>query len=293
MKTHRPIVIAALVAMLCTAGTAGGASSVTRSLPEANVGVQVAVADLVLPGAELEPVPVDDATPVIIRVDAVSPHGSDLRYDLVCSGLEPGEFDLRRFLRRKDGSSTDDLPELLFRVNGLLPPGQMEPHPLQAARLPWLGGYRSLLLMGGLLWSAALVWLLMPRKPQRAPESQQAAAPETLADRLRPLVTDAIQGRVSPARLAELERALVQYWRRRLSLDGLSPAESIAALRAHPEASPLLVQLESWLHRPGGDRQININELLEPYRNVSPDDLHALTCGERVSAPPVLVGESA
>ncbi len=95
----------------------------------------------------------------------------------------------------------------------------------------------------------------------------------SLADRLRPLVTEAMAGRLAPAKLAELERALVSYWRRRLNLESLTPVEAIARLKAHPEASPLVTQLENWLHRPAGDRNVDVALLLEPYRNIAPDAL--------------------
>jgi hypothetical protein len=101
-------------------------------------------------------------------------------------------------------------------------------------------------------------------------------------------------GRLPPAKLAELERALVQYWRRRLNLDDLSPVASIAELRRHPEANPLIRQLETWLHRPGGEQTVDINELLEPYRNVSPDDLPTMKDGSAgVASSPMLIREPA
>jgi hypothetical protein len=86
-------------------------------------------------------------------------------------------------------------------------------------------------------------------------------------------VTDAVAGRLAPAQLAELERALVSYWRRRLSLEDLTPVEALSQLRAHPEASPLVTQLETWLHRPAGERNVDVASLLEPYRNIAPDVL--------------------
>src|SRR5262249_42530154 len=157
--------------------------------------------------------PLTDKSQVVIRIDKVYPHGSAFRYDLICYGLEPGEYDLRQFLRRKDESTTDDLPVLTFKVNSLLPAGQIEPHGLSFVSLPWLGGYRLLLAAGGLLWAAGLIWLVYPRRKAAAANAAAAARPLSLADRLRPLVTEAMAGRLSPAKLAELERALVSYWR--------------------------------------------------------------------------------
>lgn len=234
----------------------------------------VQIEQLVLPGPELEPLPVTDKTPVVIRIDAVYPHGTDFRYDFVCYGLEPGEYDLRNYLRRKDGASASDLPALPFFVQSQLPPGQIEPNELSFGALPWLGGYRLMMIAAGVIWVAGLIWLVYPRrKPAAAVDTGPATAPVTLADRLRPLVTDAIAGKLSTARLAELERALVSYWRRRLCLGDVSPGEAISRLRHHPEAGPLISQLEAWLHRPAGSQPVDVNALLEPYRNVAPEEL--------------------
>jgi hypothetical protein len=234
----------------------------------------VQIEQLVLPGPELEPLPVTDKTPVVIRIDAVYPHGTDFRYDLFCYGLEPGEYDLRNYLRRTDGASASNLPALPFFVHSQLPLGQVEPNKLAFGTLPWLGGYRLLMIVAGVIWVTGLVWLVYPRrKPAAAIDAGPVVAPVTLADRLRPLVTDAIAGRLSTARLAELERTLVSYWRRRLGLADLAPVDALARLREHPEASPLIKELEAWLHRPAGSREVDVNVLLAPYQNVAPAEL--------------------
>ena len=97
-------------------------------LGSATVGMPVSVHDLVLPGGELEVVPPSDATPVIVRLDAVRPHGAHFRYDFSWYGLEPGHYELADFLRRKDGSPAADLPQLTLEVRSLLAPGQVQPH---------------------------------------------------------------------------------------------------------------------------------------------------------------------
>lgn len=237
------------------------------------VGLPVEISDLVLPGTELEPVPITDETPVVIRIDAVYPHGTEFRYDLVVYTLEPGEFDVCDYLQRKDGSGTDDLPAVTLSSESLLPRGQIEPHALKSRALPWVGGYRLLMVLAGVVWIAGLVWILYPKRKAAGVGVESSAEPVSLADRLRPLVVDAVKGRAEPARLAELERALVRYWRRRLQLEDVTPGEALARLREHEEAGALITQLENWLHRPAADEAIDVNALLAPYRDVSPDDL--------------------
>ncbi|MFO0842534.1 MAG: hypothetical protein U0797_09085 [Gemmataceae bacterium] len=110
---------------------------------------------------------------------------------------------------------------------------------------------------------------------RRRVREREAARPRSLADHLRPLVEDAVTGRASPGRLAGLERALITYWGRKLELSQERPVDALAELRRHPEAGPLLVRLESWLHRPGRPDTIDVGALLEPYRHLPPDALEA------------------
>jgi len=260
--------------LLVAAGIPISAYSQTPKLAPSSVGVPVAVDQLVLPGPELEPIPITDKTPVIVRIDRIFPHGTAFRYDVVYYGLEPGEFNLSQFLKRKDGSQAADLPAVPIQITSLLPPGQVEPSSLSFARLPWLGGYRGLMILVSVLWIGGLIWLLWPkRKRATVRQADSGAEAITLADRLRPLVSDAMAGRLPPERLAELERALIVCWRRRLGLADAPPAEALAQLRAHPEASPLMTQLEIWLHRPPGGEAVDINALLKPYQNIAAHEL--------------------
>ena len=234
----------------------------------------VKIEQMVLPGTELEPVAVTDKTLVVIRVDAVYPHGTAFRYDLVCYGLEPGAYDLRKYLQRKDGSSVDELPAIPFEVEARLPAGQMQPHPISYSAIPWLGGYRLIAAVVGGLWIMVFLWLIFPKsKKPSGVDTAVTEKPISLADRLRPLVIDAMAGRLAAAQLAELERALISYWRRRLKIENLSPVEAIARLRSDREAGPLMQQLENWLHRPGGTGNVDLHALLSPYQNIAPDAL--------------------
>src|SRR4051794_25995117 len=89
---------------------------------QTTVGMPARIDQVVLPGPELEARPLDDPRgPVVLRVVDTYPHGTAFRYDLVYYALEPGTFDLKDYLRRKDGSSTAGLPSLKVTVDPLLP----------------------------------------------------------------------------------------------------------------------------------------------------------------------------
>jgi hypothetical protein len=180
-------------------------------------------------------------------------------------GLDPGTFDLKDYLKRKDGSSTADLPALQVEIRTLLPPGQVQPHELTASAGPALGGYRFWLVVGGVVWGVGLLAIVFVGRQRRRAGADTTSRPVTLAARLRPLVEQARVGALSIAERAELERLLLTFWQRRLGVAEARPQEVFATLRQHAEAGPLLVQLERWLHRPGAADNVDVATLLAPY----------------------------
>jgi hypothetical protein len=241
--------------------------------PETTVGMSGRLDGVVLPGPELEAKPATDRkAAVALRVAAVYPHGTAFRYDLEYSGLEPGTHDLRDYLRRKDGKPLDGVPPLTVKVNPVRPPGQVEPNKLEIETGPRLGGYQLLKIGFVVLWIVGLFVLVLsfffPRRRKKAAVSDR---PVSLADRLRPLVEKATAGCLSQAELAGLERGLLAYWRKRLRLEAVEPGAAIEAMRKHPEAGPLLAQLEAWLHRPGPPEPVDVPRLLAPYRDLPPE----------------------
>ena len=104
---------------------------------ETAVGMRGRIEQLVVPGSELEVKPLDDPrTPVVLRIVAVYPHGTAHRYDLEYWSLEPGTFDLRDYLRRKDGSTMENVPALRVEFASVLPAGQVLPNKLESRSSP-------------------------------------------------------------------------------------------------------------------------------------------------------------
>ena len=257
----------ALISVVCLWFCVAGVLGARAAGPSPNVGMEGQV-EIALPGTPLEARPVDMRSKVLLRVAGTRPHGDLIAYDLRYVGLEPGEYDLRDYLVRADGSPTNDLPSIPVRVGGLLPnkhDGYLIPQP--AAPIPYLGGYLSLLMLLAAGWVLALVPLLLLGRKWKKKAPLQSAMPEpTLADRLRPLVERAAAGTLPPDGQAQLERLLLSYWRERLDLRETDLVQSVIRLRAHPEAGALLRQLESWLHRPPGSSMVDVRAMLEPYR---------------------------
>jgi hypothetical protein len=58
----------------------------TKESPEpvSSVGMQNEILQVVIPGSELKVIPLDDRkTPIVLRIKAAWPHGSEFRYDFV------------------------------------------------------------------------------------------------------------------------------------------------------------------------------------------------------------------
>jgi hypothetical protein len=243
----------------------------------ATVGFPTRLEGIVLPGPELETRPLDRQAPVVLRVEAAYPHGTAFRYDLVYYGLEPGKYDLRDYLQRKDGTRASDLPSMEVEITSLLPPGQVQPHGLASRRSPFLGGYRTMLWIGGVLWAIGLAAILLVGRRKRRSADGEGDRRLTLAERLRPLVEGAMAGTLSTSQRAELERTLLSFWRQRLALGDLKPGEAFAMLRRHPEAGSLIQRLELWLHHPAPPGSVDIAALLAPYQDA--DAIAELTQG--------------
>ena len=257
--------------------------------PSSTVGMPAVIRDLVLPAPELEAAPRKPEDRVVVRILATSPHGTAFRYDLEFWGQEPGEHDLSGYLRPKPGTQSAEgavpvvLPPVLVEVRTLLPPGQVEPHAPVPGAVPALGGYRALGIAAGVLWLLGLFAILFVGRAHRI-EAAERARPPTLAERLRPLVERALGGELTRQDRAALELGLVAYWRQRLGLEEETPAAALARMREHAEAGPLLTSLEEWLHNPAPAREVDLTELLAPYRDLPADAIELPLEGEAGAA---------
>ena len=225
---------------------------------------------LLIPGTLLEARPVEPKARLLLRIADARPHGTLFDYDLRYIGFVPGEYDLRDYLIRKDGSATNDLPNIPVLVAGVLPAQHRGELVAQDVRpLPFLGGYKVALFTVTIVWALVFVlWWANRRKPKLVETPPASARPLTLADKLRPLVAQAVDGNLSRDDQAQLELLLLGHWRNRLGLRDASMVEAVQQLRQHPEGGVLLRELENWLHRPRGVAKVDVNALLAPYRDV-------------------------
>lgn len=254
-------------------GTSPAAPGLERAVATSSVGYPVRIDQLLLPGSKLISRPLESReAPLVIRVLDGFAHGDGYRYDLEVTGLDPGRHNLCAGLVREDGTSSADLPPVWIEITSQLPPGQVKPHELAPAPPAVSGLYTGLLIAAGGLWLLGLAGILFWGRGKEYQLSRQRRE-VTVADRLRPLLEQAAQGELTGTDRAALERVLLAFWRKKLRLESLSPAELYPQLLRQPEANQLLGQLERWLHAPAGDQEVDWQELLAPYRAMNLSEL--------------------
>ena len=138
------------------------------------VGMWGRIEGLVIPGPELAAKPLEDQKrPIVLRVVAVYRHGSAHRYDLAYYGLEPGSYDLRESLVRKDGSPTKGLAPISVTVLPSYPEADRRTvKDLGSDMIPSVGGYAGRMIVLGVLWVIGLLALPeLGRLPYRSATS--------------------------------------------------------------------------------------------------------------------------
>lgn len=224
---------------------------------------------IIIPGTELEPKPLpDEISPMVLRIVQTYPHGDYMRYDISFFGRIPGRYDLRDYLQRKDGSGMDDVQAIPVSVVPMRPLGDLVRPDVELKKTPRVGGYTLLMFLIGALWVIGLLVMIFGFRKKSPEQQTQFVQPVTLADQLRPLVTQAQSGELSKDGQASLERTLLKVWRKRLGLENADSADAIIQLRKHEEAGGLLRELEKWLHKPGESEEVDVAELLKPYEKL-------------------------
>ena len=244
---------------------AGNLRAADEAVPSQRVGLPLKITEVYIPGGEVKAKPRRDRQPpLMIRIVEGRPAKDGGRYDFEVQGLEPGRYNLVDFLEVPPGTA---IPPIPLEITAELPPGLVHPHATEKGELPEMGGYRTTMIVLGSLWVVGLGGILLWKKNRAADGSEAATAGPTLAERLRPLVGAAAKGELSTDERARLERLVIGHWReKRGDIAALPPAEAMVKLRNDPEAAPLVLALERWLHAPASTTSTgDLEQLLAPY----------------------------
>lgn len=244
------------------------------SLLESTVGFPKIIYQKVIEGPKLIAKPMrDKGQPVVIRIVKTYPHFDHFRYDIEYRGLEPGNYNISDYLTREDGSDVAIEP-VNVKVNSILGPGQVVPYQLPPTKSRYSSFYLPIMLALGTLWVAGLLMILFYGRGKKKRPSNEAKK-VTVAERIQPLLDAAAAGELNSQQQAELERVLSSFWSKKLRLEHLPADQLRQQLRGHSEASVLLDQIDTWIHKPGGNgsAQVDVNRILEPYRTMNYEDV--------------------
>jgi hypothetical protein len=229
----------------------------------------------VLANDGLQAKPVDDKSELVVRIASARKEGQHTRYDIRYIGHEPGEYDLAQWLLHQDPAGASDLPSLPVTIASVLPDahtGHLEEW--TRSRMPRLGGYAIAITAACSAWLAVLVALLITGWRGRQPNVAEAEThddQQELIHILRDCVEDILSGDATVGDKARLEFLLLRHWSDKLGQPNPDMLLIIKRMREHPEAGPLLNALEDWLHRPPGEREVDVPALLAPYKTISTD----------------------
>ncbi|MDA7522473.1 hypothetical protein N9Z46_05725 [Akkermansiaceae bacterium] len=238
------------------------------SQTKAPLGLPKTLEDLYVPGSKIEVIPrTNNESSLVIRILEIKPAANGFRYDFEIYALDPGTHRIAEFLRyATDRSPIKDL-DATFEVTTTHSldtlPKPSEPEPVEPEKL---GGYKNLIIVLGIFWLLIFLAIIFYRKKHGADLVVEKPLP-TLHEKLQVLVSVASQGEINDQQQANLERLILGHWKEQIpEIDSLTPARALVELRSHPEASPLILKLEEWLHAP--NTKLSREEflpLLAPY----------------------------
>ncbi|MEN8772988.1 MAG: hypothetical protein ABF380_07500 [Akkermansiaceae bacterium] len=242
------------------------------SQTKAPLGFPGTLEDLYVPGSKIEIIPrTNNESSLVIRLLEVKPAADGFRYDLEIYALDPGSHRIADFLRYADNKAPVKDVDATFEVTTIHPldtlPKPSDPEPIEPEKL---GGYKTLIIVLGILWALILVTIIFYRKKQTS-DFVAKSPPPTLHEKLQVLVSAASQGELTDHEQANLERLILGHWKEKIpEIGALTPARALVELRIHPEASPLILKLEEWLHAPNKNlSREEILPLLAPYQDKS------------------------
>jgi hypothetical protein len=247
------------------------------SQTKAPLGLPETLEDLFIPGPKIEVIPrTNNESSLVIRILKIKPAAEGFRYDLEIYALDPGIHRISQFLRYATDRSPVQSLDATFEVTTTHPldtlPKPSEPEPVEPEKL---GGYKNLIIILGTFWVLIFFAIIFYRKKPIANLVVETPLP-TLHEKLQVLFSAASLGELNDQEQANLERLILGHWKEKIpEITSLTPARALVELRSNPEASPLILKLEEWLHAP--NKKLSREEflsLLTPYTEnslLSPD----------------------
>lgn len=221
-----------------------------------------------------------DKLDVIIRIAEESSLGNgNYFYKIAVIPNKPGTYNLKNYLAPMRATPNAKVPSREFTAVSVLSDAEKVNTSLDATfkpKAPFLNEYDYW------FWGVPFFWLLMwipimlIGRKRKASQAVTHLVKISMAEQLAPLVNQAAIGKLNRIGKAKLELLLLAYWKKQLCQPGVPMSEAMQVLRNHPEAGALINAVEQWLHRPAGTYEVDVEQLLAPYRNLPAIDENQL-----------------
>ncbi|MEW4452036.1 hypothetical protein AB1L30_05060 [Bremerella sp. JC817] len=260
-----------VVGFLCSRERPANGQTLPEASTSSTVGIPSVLRDVEIPGPLLETRPIENSmTPVVVRVLAAKRADQGFRYDFEYYALEPGQHNLIDYLTPAEGEPLAEPSELWVQVTSELTENQsLSLQGILFRATSWFRTYTVLFWMAVIGWIAGLVWILRVGKKKEAP----AVAPQQIQTpwaRLQEKIGHKPIEELTGSEKAEIERLVYTIWYRLKGSDQ-SASEAFVALKQDPDAGPMLLKLEQWLHVPAGEA-IDLDDVLRQLRHQQPRD---------------------
>lgn len=218
-----------------------------------------------LPGELLVAAKVDDKSDAMVRIISTQKLKNGYSYDLEFIGLEPGKYNLVKYLRTASTNEFANIPEYLIEVSSSLETdfsGELLDFQKTVPNLtPWYKNLnRGLIVFWVLLLPAIVLFGRRKKKVEKVIEVKEKSLNEKICELLATL-----EGKSSKELWQKIEGLIFQHWCQKKDLDGMPMHEAISKLKADDEAGPFILKLEEGLHSKEFRNEKQVTELIRSW----------------------------
>ncbi len=218
-------------------------------------------------GPKLAVAPYKWGVAVNVRIAEVIEKPDRRIYDIRYIVNRSGTFDLKDYLTAEDGSDLDALPNFEFTGDPQLSKDlDTRIQETEEVKVEVGGHYYELLAVVIFLWVVWLFLLIFYKRPKTVEENHDTEALPTLAEQLRAYLEAIKSGSLDTTAKAKMEMALIQCWRKELSLGDQQMRDSLKQISRNEKTREALKQLQHWLHDPSSTvSDSDILAVIKPY----------------------------
>jgi len=200
------------------------------------------------PGERLIAAKVDDKSDAMVRIISTKKSANGFTYDLEFIGLEPGKYNLIKYLRTASKNEPVNLPEHMIDIETSLPKefsGELLDFQKSASTLtPW---YKKLNYLLFVVWLLLLPIIILYGRKRKKVVEEVVVKEKTINEKIIELLSS-LEGKSSKELWQKIEGLIFQHWCKKKSLQDLPMHEAISKLKADSEAGPFILKLEEGLH---------------------------------------------